>query len=357
MNKKISVISIMVCIILLFVGCSAGDKPEDTVSEFIEAMKDFDLESMASNINPEDRGEMEDIESLREEEDSMEKYFVDYIESNAKKITYEIKESEIDGDKAVVSVDIKHVDGGPLFRATFEDYMKEVFEVAFTDLDGEITDEEYNEMFISSMEKQSELIEETFTEKTLEFNCIKIEDEWYIDDPSDEILDVVMANMLSIMEEIDESFDLDEEDDFDEFSMDEDVNIIEKGVGDEIELKTINFKITNVEEKDTLTPEYGSEVSAKEGAKFVVVGMEVTNTTKSEFTFPDDFMLIDSEDREFKSYSDSIGVLDDYLIQRDLPPSIKEEGHLVYEVPEDSADYYTVMGKADTKDLYKVILK
>src|SRR5699024_2501075 len=130
-----------------------------------------------------------------EDQDALEVYFLDYIKSNAKKITYEIKESKIDGDNATVAVDFKYVNGGPLLKATFGEYMKEAFASAFTGK--ELTDEENSEIFISAMEAQSEKMEETFTEKTLNIECVKIEDNWYIDDPSDELLDVIMSGILS----------------------------------------------------------------------------------------------------------------------------------------------------------------
>ena len=361
MKKKMGIVSLMLILLILVVGCSAEEKPDKVVSEYIEAMKKFDLELMASKINPENREEVEDISDLTEE-DTMQKHFMDYVKSNAKQINYKINESKIDGAKAVVSVDFKYIDGGPLFKATFGEFMKEMFALAFTDMDKEFTDEEYSEIFIKAMEEQSKSVEETYTERTIDIDCIKIDDEWYIDEPSDELLDVAMSNIISVGKELDETFDEDDGLDFGESSegeglIDEDMNIIEKAVGDEIELNTFNFKITSVEERDTLTSQYSEDVSPKEGAKFVVLGMEVTNTTKSEFMFPDDFMLIDNEEREFNTYSDSIGSIDEYLNMRDLSPSIKEKGYLIYEVPEDASSYYTLMGKAETNDVYKIILK
>lgn len=350
MKKRLSIILTILSILVLASGCSAGEKPDKVVSEFIEAMKEFDFELMSTKINPEARGEMDEIEDIYGEDGSLENYFIEYVEGNAKKITYTINESEVDENKAKVNVSFEYVDGAPLFKATFAEYMKEIFALAFSNMDEEITDEQYSEIFIKSMEEQSELIEETFTEKTLDVECMKIEDEWYINEPSDEILDVLMSNMMSTMDELD-NFD-DEGTEIDE----EDVNLIEKNIGDEIELKTLKIKVTSVEETDILTSEYGEDILAKEDTKFVLVDMEVTNITNSELVFPDDFMLIDNEEREFRTYSDSIGAVDNYLNYRDLPPSIKEEGQLIYEVPKDSLNYYTIMGKADTNDVYKIIL-
>lgn len=207
MKKKISIISITLLALVVAIGCSAQDKPEDTVAEYIEGMKAFDIELMASKVNPEERGDLEDFSDLKDDEESLEKFFLDYIEENAKKITYSINDSTIDADKALVNVDFKYVDGGPLFKATFGEYMANMFELAFTDTEKEITEEEYSAAFMTAMENQSQVIEETFTEKNLDINCIKIDDKWYIDEISDELLDVAMTNMISVGGELNQSFE------------------------------------------------------------------------------------------------------------------------------------------------------
>lgn len=358
MKKKFTLITIFILLLISVVACSGQDNPEKVVSEYVDAMKNFDFELMASKINPNDKEAKEEVSSLYEEgQDSMEKYFIEYVEANAKKITYKINQSKIDGDKAVVSVDFKYVDGAPLFKATFREYMKEAFSLAFTE--GELTDEEYSEMFIAAMEKENKSIEETFMEKTLDINCIKVDGEWYIDEPDEEILDIAMSNMMSAIDEIDESFDFedDEEPAIDIEEIEEEKNLIEKAIGEEAELKTLNLKVTKVEESKKLTSEYYEDVLAKEATKFVLVSMDAVNLTKTEISFPDDLKLIDNQDREFSIYSESIGAIDDYLEYKDLAPSIKESGRLVYQVPEDSTNYYILVGKEGTDDVYKFILK
>jgi hypothetical protein len=138
---------------------------------------------------------------------------------------------------------------------------------------------------------------------------------------------------------------------------DEKMQIIEKAVGDELILATLNLKVTSVEEKQILNPKYGSPKVAKEGTKFVVIGLDVTNTTKSAFDFSTDLVLVDNSDREFSTYSDSIGAVDNYLDYRSLSPSVKETGSLVYEIPSDATSYSLTIGKAGTNELYKIFLK
>ncbi len=134
---------------------------------------------------------------------------------------------------------------------------------------------------------------------------------------------------------------------------------IEKTVGDEIVLATGNIKINKSEEEQTLSSRYGTPKVASEGTKFIVVNMEVTNTTKSEFTFsPDDvFILIDDQGREYKTYENSIGAVDGYLNYKKLSPSVKQTGVLIYEIPADAANYSLITSKAGTNELYRITLK
>lgn len=135
--------------------------------------------------------------------------------------------------------------------------------------------------------------------------------------------------------------------------------VFEKKIGEVVELATLTFMVNSAEEKQTLNSRYSPQIVAKGGAKFVVVDMNILNTTKSGFTFfPDDgLLLVDNEDREFKTYSDSIGSIDNYLNVRELTPGIEEQGYLVYEIPEDAQSYSLVTSKKDTNEVYKVRLK
>lgn len=137
----------------------------------------------------------------------------------------------------------------------------------------------------------------------------------------------------------------------------ENLTTIDKAIGDEVSLATMKLLINKVDEKQTISSSYGSPKVATEGTKFAVVNLDVTNTTDSEFSLSPDFMVVDSQGREFSVYSDSIGSIDKYLNYRSLAPSIKETGVLVYQIPSDSTSYSMVIAKAGTKELYKILLK
>lgn len=139
----------------------------------------------------------------------------------------------------------------------------------------------------------------------------------------------------------------------------EDYVFIEKNIEDEIELATLKFKVNKVEEKQIISSKYGTPAVAKEGAKFIVIDLELTNITNAPFYFSNynGFVLIDNKERQFTEYEDVIGSIDNYLAQRKLSPDIAERGFFVYEIPKDAVSYSLVIGKAGTDEIYKVVLK
>jgi len=135
--------------------------------------------------------------------------------------------------------------------------------------------------------------------------------------------------------------------------------LIEKEMKEEVELATLKVMANSFEEKQILSGGFGSPAVANEGAKFVIVSLFVTNTTDETFDFyiGDGFQLIDGKDRKFNSYDDTIGNVKNYLSMRELAPSVKESGVIVYEVPEDAGNFAVLIGKAGTNEIYKLKLE
>ena len=134
--------------------------------------------------------------------------------------------------------------------------------------------------------------------------------------------------------------------------------VIEKNIGDEVELATLKVKANSVEEIKTSNGSFGSPVKAKDGAKFVLVNFTLTNVTKDSFNFDtNDIKLTDNQDRKFDAYGDTIGNFDNYLDVRSLQPSLPETGIVPYEVPEDATSYSIDFGKKGTNEVYRIKLK
>lgn len=136
-------------------------------------------------------------------------------------------------------------------------------------------------------------------------------------------------------------------------------NIIKKPMNEEVVLRSIKYRVNGSDERDAITSQFGSPVFAKQGTKFIVVDMGITNLLNGEFAFyPDDgFALLDNHGRQFKTYENTIGNIDNYLNVRDLSPGVEESGLLVYEIPADSTSYSLIVGKSGTDEVYSVLLR
>lgn len=356
--KRLLSLGIVLLMCLVISGCSVGSKPDKTVTEFIEAVKVFDSNRIASSINPSNTTNKDKVTDIsNSDDDKYKKYFLDYIKSNAAKITYKIKGTKIENDSAIVTVDFKYIDGGPLFKATLADFFTKAMQEAFSGV--QMTDEDSSNLFITSMQKQRETIPEAFIEKTVDIKCVKVDNKWYVDEPSDELLDVILSNINSIAKQFNQtntSTNMNSNTVMEQ-AQKKNMTIVQKAAGDAVEFATIKVKVNNVEESQTISSEYSSPKVAKQGAKFIIVNLEVTNITNKTFTLNPDFIVVDNKNREFKTYSDSIGAIDDYLDYKELSPSIKETGNFVYELPADATSYSLVAAKAGTNELYIIKLK
>lgn len=152
--------------------------------------------------------------------------------------------------------------------------------------------------------------------------------------------------------------ELSKKSDSEENNVKEKAVVIEKNIGDSVELATMKFTVNSVEEKQTIAGSFGDATPAKENAKFIVIDMSVTNTTNEGFDFDDDdFIVIDDKGRKFNAYDDTIGNVKNYLDMRELQPSLTENGVFVFEIPNDAESYWIMIGKKGTNEDYKVKLK
>ena len=139
----------------------------------------------------------------------------------------------------------------------------------------------------------------------------------------------------------------------------EKVGVIEKKIGDEIDMGIFKFTVNGSEEKTSLVGDFNNVTKPGEGAKFIVLNLTITNTTKEQFDFfPDHiFRIIDNQERQYTTFENSIGNVKNYLNVRTLKPSITEGGFLVYEVPQDADSYSLSSMEDENGNSVKVLLK
>ena len=143
-----------------------------------------------------------------------------------------------------------------------------------------------------------------------------------------------------------------------ETAVEEEPVVVNKSIGQDIELATIKFRVNDVKEQQIVSSKYGSPEVASKDAKFVVIDVDVINITSEPFYFQaDGFVVVDNLDRIFNPYGHTIGNIDNYLEMRELSPSIMENGKVVFEIPSDAVSYTLNIGKAGTNELYVVTLK
>ncbi len=339
MFKKRSFLLLIIISALVLISC--GTKPEATVKSYVEAMKEFDFEKMAEFVS-EDEDKEKDIKEDDDEE--MAESFMEYLEENAKKIEYEILDSKTDKDKATVQVKFKYVDGSPLMAKVMQEYMEEALVYAFSDAD--LSDERMEEMLVSILNKEIEENEDRFVERKIDIPLKKEDGNWYISEVSPRLQDVALSNYVTLFEETQEEIEGQEGED------------IELDIEEEFDLATIRVKVNSLDFTEELPGYFDEKVKAKEGTKFGVLNLDITNITKEDLSLSSDgFILLDDEDREFSVYDNLDMNLDNSLEYKKLAPAIKENGIFVYELPEDSKNFYLIMGHADTGDRYYIDLK
>ena len=138
-------------------------------------------------------------------------------------------------------------------------------------------------------------------------------------------------------------------------------NTVYKNIGDEITLSTYKYKVNSVNESNFISGSFGTK-TAKTGTKFVIINLDVTNITNSEFSFytdrgylfPEGFVLLTDTDKQYNSYDDMIMYSENSISMRDLSPDIKDNGGLVYEIPSDITSYGLV-AESSTENKYYIV--
>ncbi len=106
----------------------------------------------------------------------------------------------------------------------------------------------------------------------------------------------------------------------------EEMNKIEKGIGDEIALATTKLRINSVKEEDMIQGNDNVPKVAEQGTKFIIISMTITNTTKAQFTFETrDLLVIDDKNIKYTPYGETIGNIDDYLDYQTLSQTSQKQ--------------------------------
>ena len=190
--RKWRSIAISMLSLALLAGCS-GAKPESTVEAFFNAGKQLDTEAMMeatlSSVRP---LSARTVELPLDESNT---YLLEYFKKSADRMSFEVTNTAVEDNRAVVTVDAKYMDGAPLIKATVSSVL---LKMSSSEFNGTEATEEVNHIFADTLKEQMEAVPETYIEKTLKIDLVKEKNKWYILEITDEMLDVVMAGFTSL---------------------------------------------------------------------------------------------------------------------------------------------------------------
>lgn len=342
MKKRKVLLILLLVLIFTLVGC--GERPEAVIDNFMKEVKAFNLEGLGEFVlvSEDEEGEVEE-----EIDEDIPETFLNYMKDKAGKIEYEIQDTKVEGDKAVSKVKFKYIDGTELLGNTILQFMGESFGLILADVD--ISDEKTDEMLETIFAQNVDKVEDRFTERTLDIKLIKEDGKWYLEEIEDELLDVMLANFISVLDSVDDV----EDEDIDL----EDADIVNFNMDETMELATIDVKVNSIEEIERIKGNL-KEIEPLEGAKFIILDVDIKNTGKESIDiWGDDFQIIDSEERIYDTYEDTIGSVDNYMEGRTIGAGLSENGVFLYEVPKDADGFRLMLTHADTDEVFLMELK
>lgn len=161
-------IIIIVLLSFLMVGCgNMNNTPTKQVEMFLEKYQVLDEDVL------------EDLNNITLEEEkfntAQRERYISLMKKHYQNIKYEIKDEEIDGDNAIVKVEIEVIDYSKK-KAETREYLKENPEF-FNDENGEYDEVKYMDYMLDELEKSNEKVK-----YTINFTLTKKDDKWHMDD-------------------------------------------------------------------------------------------------------------------------------------------------------------------------------
>ncbi len=187
-NKRlISVLTALLLIATLCMGCGKEPSPSDAVKEQLEAFRTNAAETMRDDADL-GLGELVDMEDAKE--------FVEKIMD----YEYEIVSEKVDGDEADVEVKITTYP----FGEALEEVIPTVFMLALSGGD----EEDMTNALLGAFTK----LDEKSYSKTFTVHCTKKDDAWETDlnEENVEFINAVFGGMMDAVENISNMFDMDE---------------------------------------------------------------------------------------------------------------------------------------------------
>ena len=182
---------LLACLLLVFMaGCAKESSPADTVTQFSDAIKAFDLQKMNDYIEGE-----EAVASLDLENNETIGGLMDQFKIWAKDLQYKIVSTEEKGDTATVTVEYTHTDASAVTEDAMTDYFTQALAMAFSGA----SDEDMTELLAKLLMEKVETSEIGTKQTTVVYPLKKINGKWLIEEIPDDVLHVITSDLLRPM--------------------------------------------------------------------------------------------------------------------------------------------------------------
>lgn len=212
MKKKC--ISLLLLIVLLTLSTGSvhqqESSPEMAVERFFQAFKALDFDLMADEIDPKEVELSLTMQNMfdTKEQNVYSAKLLEYFKNNTVKMQYVIQDAVVRGDRAIVTVDLKIVDGDPAVRSVYRQFTLKMYSAMMNN--ERYTEQEAAELFSEIVDEVKAEDTEDFINRTLDIQCINVEGEWYISQLDQEHLSVIGTSFSETVREIERIFGEDE---------------------------------------------------------------------------------------------------------------------------------------------------
>lgn len=191
MKRILCTLLILMFFISLMACGSSG--PEDTIKTFCAGLKEFDAEKIQSCLVNKASASLFNTDG-----NEMMNALLDQFRKWSSAMTYDIVSTDIDGDRASVTVDFTYTDASPVIKAALSDYISKVFALAFSG--GDTSAEAITKLFLECVDSAAGTVETTKANATVVFNLVKDGSQWKIESVPAEIANIASSNVTGVLE-------------------------------------------------------------------------------------------------------------------------------------------------------------
>ena len=190
-------ITCLISVLLVMLGLTAcGSGPESVVGSFCDGMRKFDYQKMNECLYyPSDS-----VDDPFDGDEEMEVFYT-YVKEQARSMKYKVVGSEKNGDSAAVDVEFTYADISPVIKSVFADYFSRAMSLAFSGG----SEEEAEQLLYDILEEKVKEEKPGKATETVRFYCRKKDGKWKIEEPSEELVNVLTCNLVKGMQSVCES--------------------------------------------------------------------------------------------------------------------------------------------------------